>query len=120
MIVTDDGRPPTEEEVERKDESCAGQEFDSVPSNDGIPFEVIVGGPTHGLLGRLPLPGENDSGNREFNLLTVRADKVVFTPYPDGGLLEARGDVVVNDGRREYRSNLIRFLNGNGQAVEAH
>ena len=34
MIVTDDGRPPTEEEVERKDESCAGQEFHSVPSNE--------------------------------------------------------------------------------------
>jgi hypothetical protein len=90
FIITADGRPPTEEQEEKKDESCAGQELFSVPSNDGTPFEVIVGGATHGLLSLI----DHDSHTREFGtykLLTVQADKVVFTPFPDGGLLEARG-----------------------------
>lgn len=118
IIVTDDGRPPTEEEEERKNESCAGQEFFSVPSNDGTQFEVIVGG-SHGLVASI----DNDPHKREFgtyNLLTVQADKVVFTPFPDGGLLEATGGAVVNDGHREYRRNSVKFLIGGGQAVQAN
>jgi len=119
-FVTFDGGPPTEEEVERTYESCAGLEFFSVPSNDGVPFEVIVGGPTHGLLS---LMVENDSGGREFgtyNLLAVQADRVVFTPFAGGGLLVATGSVVVNDKGREYRRNSIRFLIGGGQAIESY
>ena len=116
-IGTPDDRPPTKDELERRGESCAGQEFFSVPSNEGIPFEVVVGGPTHFL------PPRKDSGEREFgtyNLLTVQADKVIFTPSPNGGLLEAGGNVVISDGHREYRKNSVRFLVHTGQAIESY
>ena len=118
-IGTANGRPPTKEELERQGEGCAGQEFFSMPSNEGIPFEVIVGGPTHGLSPVI----DKDSREREFatyNLLTVQADKVIFTPSPHGGLLEATGSVVISDGHREYRRNSVRFLIGAGQAVESY
>jgi hypothetical protein len=61
--------------------------------------------------------------SREFgmyNLLAVQADNVVFTPSPSGGLLKASGNVVVNDGSRQIRRDSIRYLIGDGQAVEAY
>lgn len=120
-IITSDGRPPTQEAVDLRDEGCAGQEFFSAPSNDGVPFEVVVGGIGHDDLCRFMRPYDATC-KREFgtfNLLTVQADNVVFTPFPSGGLLEATGSVVVNDGHRKYRRNSIKFLIGGGEAVEA-
>jgi hypothetical protein len=120
-IVTQDGRPPTAEEEEHKNESCQGREFFPLPSNDGVPFEVVIGGRAHQLCS---FQRENRAAcDREFgtyNLLTVYADKVTFIPFPQGGLLEGKGNVVVVDAGREFHRTSIRFLINDGEAVEAY
>lgn len=121
IIVTADGTPPTPEEEEQKDEGCQGREFFPLPSDDGVPFEVVVGG-------RGPRSCSRDHENRAdcerefgtYNLLTVYADKVTFTPFPRGGLLEAEGNVVIHEGSRESHKTSSRFLLVDGQALEAY
>ena len=120
-VITPGGRPPTAEEKEKKNESCAGQQFFPVPTNDGTAFEVVVGGLDHNLCSLTT--GNHAACEREFatyNLFTIQADKVVFTAFPNGGLLEASGGVVVNDGHPEHCRDSVRFLIANGQAVEAY
>jgi hypothetical protein len=115
-----DGGPPTQEDIDQVTALCAGEEFFPVPA-DGVPFEVHVwGGRDFGACTEV----RNNSAVCKhtfatYNTLSVEADRVVFTPFPGGGLLEANGSVVINDGRREYHRNSIRFLIGGGQAVEA-
>jgi len=121
MVITRDGGPPTPQDVEAKNEACQGRELFPMPSDDGVPFEIVIGGRNHVLCS---IPHENRAAcEREFgtfNLLTVYADKVGFTRFPNGALLEARGNVVVENGNREYRKDSARFLINNGQAVEAY
>lgn len=118
-IITPDGSPPSAESVERKNESCAGQQFFSVPSSDGVPFEVIVGGLNHGLC---LLKGLNGAAcDRQFatyNLFSVQADKVVY--HPRDWTLEATGNVVVRDGNGDYRRDSAKFFIGDGRAVPVY
>jgi hypothetical protein len=119
-ILTPDGRPPTPQQLEAKNEACQGREFFPLPSDDGVPFEVVVGGRKHNLCS---LRHEGPACEREFgtyNLLTVYADKVTFSPFPNGGLLEAKGNVVVEDGGRQYQQDSAGFLISGGQAVKAY
>jgi hypothetical protein len=114
-----DGGPPTQEEKDQVKAWCAGEEFFSVPS-DGVTFEVHVWGGRD--FGACSLASNNSTVCKHtfatYNTLSVQADRVVFTPFPSGGILEANGSVVANDSRREYRRNSIRFLIGGGQAVK--
>ena len=110
-----------EKEEEQKDEGCQGREFFPLPSDDGIPFEVVVGG--RGLRSCSRTHENRAACEREFgtyNLLTVYADKVTFTPFPRGGLLEAEGNVVIHEGSRESHKTSSRFLLVDGQALEAY
>lgn len=99
---------------------CDGEEFFPVPSEDGVPFEVLIGGLDHNLC--LHRVGADAAAcNREFgtyNLLTVLADKIVY--HPQGRLLEASGNAVVKDEHGECRKDSIKFLIGDGQAVPAY
>jgi len=108
------------EELEEAVDACHGQDFFPVPSDDGVPFELVTGGRNHDLCSRLE--GANKAAcNREFatyNALTVQADKIVYNPR--GWLLEASGNVVVEDGNLEYRRDSIRFFIGDGQAVPVY
>jgi hypothetical protein len=119
-IITPHARPPTPEEVEQKNENCQGREFFPVPSDDGVPFEVVVGRVPHFLCQSHKNRGACERQFATYNLLTLYADKVVFTPYPKGGFLEASGNVLIYEGGRKYRRNSMKFLTGNGQAVEAY
>ena len=128
-IITRDGRPPTPEEEEQKNENCQGRAFFPLPSDDGVPFEVVLGGKNHSLCSsQIDILTACDREFGTYNLLTVYADRVTFTPFPKGGpmevlrggLLEAKGDVLVHDGEREYRRNSVRFLMSDGKAVEAY
>jgi hypothetical protein len=119
-ILTPDGRPPTPEEVEAKNEACQGREFFPLPSDDGVPFEVVIGGRRHDFCTLLHKGAACEREFGTYNLLTVYADKVTFSPFPNGGLLEAKGNAVVEDGGREYRKDSVRFLINDGQAVEAY
>jgi hypothetical protein len=113
------GEDLTPEQWDHAHAMCDGMQFFGVPSSDGAPFEVLVGGLDH----RLCSPkGVTDAVcNREFatyNLLSVQADKIVY--HSRERLLEASGNVVIKDGQLEYRRDSIRFLIGDGQAVPAY
>jgi hypothetical protein len=120
LFLTGDNRPATKEELEEASENCHGQQLFPVPSDDGVPFELVIGGQNHKLCARLE--GANkDACNREFatyNAWTVQADKIVYNPRE--WLLEASGNVVVEDGNLEYRRDSIRFFIGDGQAVPVY
>lgn len=119
MIMTPNGRPPTSEEVERRNEICAGQEFFPDPSMDGVPFEVLVGGMFHG---ECALEGVNEPDCRRqfatYNLLTVRADNIVY--HPREKTLEASGDVVIEDETGEQKARSIIFYIQDGRAIPMH
>ena len=119
-LITPDNRPATREELDEANESCHGQEFFPVPSDDGVPFELVIGGRNHNLCSRLE--GANKAAcNRAFatyNALTVQADNIVYNPRE--WLLEASGNVLVEDGNLEYRRDSIRFFIGDGQAVPVY
>jgi hypothetical protein len=107
-VVTPNGQPATPEEREGVQAVCDGEEFFSVPSADGVPFELIIGGRKKDLRG---------SDNREFavyNLLTVRADDIVYNPLER--ILEASGNVVIRDGSEVHRGNSAAFEIWNGRA----
>jgi hypothetical protein len=95
--------------------------FFPVPSDDGVPFEVLVGGLDHNLCLRA---GRNRAAcEREFatyNLLSVQADKIACLPHPGGLTLEATGDVVVKQENGEYRRDSAKFFIGDGRAVPVY
>jgi hypothetical protein len=95
---------------------CAGEEFFAVPSADGTPFEVIVGGRDHQLCS---LKGEDKAAcDREFatyDLFSVRADKIVYKSHE--WTLETSGKVVVKDEHGEYRRDWANFFIGDGRVV---
>jgi len=120
VIATPDGRPPTPQQVEAKNEACQGRVFFPLPSDEGVPFEVVIGGRNHQLCSFQHDPAACEREFGTFNLLTVYADKVGFVRFPNGGLLEAKGHVVVQNGSRGYRKDSVRFLINDGQAFEAY
>jgi hypothetical protein len=110
----------TAEQWEHIHAHCDGEEFFPVPSKDGVPFEVLIGGLDHDLCWHR-VGAEAAACNREFttyNLLTVQADKIAYDPRES--LLEASGNVVVKDEHGQYRQDSIRFLIGDGRAVPAY
>jgi hypothetical protein len=120
-MATPDGRPPTPQELSQKDEVCQGRTPFSLPSDDAVPFEVVVGQVPPSLCSMMH--ADQKACERQFatyNLLTVYADKVVFTRYLGGGLLEASGNVVVKDDHGEYRRDLANFFIGGGRAVPVY
>jgi hypothetical protein len=121
LVVTPDGRPPTPQEEEKKDEHCQGRDFFPLPSEDGVPFEVAIGGIFPQLCS---IATENRAAcERQFgtyNLLTIYADQVTYTPAPNGGLLEGKGNVVILDGGRESHETSARFLISDGQAQRSY
>lgn len=113
-IITPDGRPPTSEERDQTKAFCAGEEFFPVPSSDGVPFEVRIGGLNHGPCTNV----NNGACNREFatyNLLSMQADRVVY--HPDDRILEASGDVVIEDESGEHKAQSITLYILEGHAI---
>jgi hypothetical protein len=95
--------------------------IEALPSDDAVPFEVVVGQVPPSLCSMMH--ADQKACERQFatyNLLTVYADKVVFTRYLGGGLLEASGNVVVKDDHGEYRRDLANFFIGGGRAVPVY
>jgi len=119
MILTSDGRPPTREQVEQKNEFCAGQEFFPVPSADGVPFEVLIGGlcDPPGVFHGINEPAcKNEFAT--YNLLTMRADSIVYRPTER--TLDANGNVVVTDESGETKARSMILYLQDGRAVRMH
>jgi len=115
MIPTPGGRPATPEELAARDTACFGEKFFPVPSADGIPFEVHLGGLDSREL--CSINGVNKAA-REFatyNLLSVQADEVVY--HPDGRTLEANGGVVIEDESGRHKAHSVTFHLLDGLAI---
>jgi hypothetical protein len=117
-VVCDIAGPPdtTPEQWDHIHAGCDGMKFFPIPSDDGVPFEVLVGGLDHNLCFMKRL--DKAACDREFatyNLLSVQADKVVY--HPRDWTLEASGNVVVKDADGEYRRDSAKFFIGDGRAI---
>jgi hypothetical protein len=101
---------------------CAGEKLALLPSADGVPFELVIGGLNHEKCAYLH--GDQTACSREFatyNLTTITAGKIVFQPHPGGGrILEASGNVVDKDEHGAYRRDSARFFIGDVQAVPVY
>jgi hypothetical protein len=99
-----------------------GEKLVLLPSADGVPFELVIGGRNHEKC--TYLHGDQTACSREFatyNLMTITAGKIVFQPYPSGGrILEASGNVVDKDEHGAYRRDSARFFIADGQAVPVY
>ena len=116
LILTPSGQPATPEELAARDTACYGEKFFPVPSADGVPFEVHLGGLDESRES-CSINGVNEAA-REFatyNLLSVEADKVVY--HPDEKTLEASGGVVIEDESGKHKAHSIIFHLQDGLAV---
>lgn len=122
-VVCDVAGPPdtTPEQWDHIYAGCDGMKFFPVPSHDGMPFEVLVGGLDHNLcLMKGPDKGPCEREFATYNLLSVQADKIACLPHPGGLTLESSGNVVVKDENGEYRRDSAKFFIGDGRAVPVY
>jgi hypothetical protein len=116
MIATPSGQSATPEQQAAVHKACYGEEFFPVPSADGVPFEVDLGGLEESR--ESCSPTRVNKAAREFatyNALTVEADKVVYNP--DARTLEASGSVVIEDESGKHKAHSITFHLEDGRAV---
>jgi TonB family protein len=114
-ILTPGGREPTTAELASRDTTCYGEKSFPLPSADGAPFEVELGGLDHTSCSI----GRTDKPTREYatyNLLSVQADNVVY--HPRDRILEAHGDVVIEGVSGRQRADTAIFHLEDGRAVE--
>lgn len=114
-ILTPGGREPTVAELASRDTTCYGEKSFPLPSADGAPFEVELGGLDHTSCSI----GRTDKPTREYatyNLLSMQADSVIY--HPQDRILEAHGDVVIEGASRGQRADAAIFHLEDGRAVE--
>jgi TonB family protein len=114
-ILTPGGREPNAAELASRDTTCYGEKSFPLPSADGAPFEVELGGLDHTSCSI----GRTDKPTREYatyNLLSVQADNIVY--HPRDRILEAHGDVVIEGASRGQRADTAIFHLEDGRAVE--
>jgi TonB family protein len=114
-ILTPGGREPSAAELASRDTTCYGEKSFPLPSVDGAPFEVELGGLDHSScsIGRANKPTREYA---TYNLLSVQADNVVY--HPQDRILEAHGDVVIEDESRGRRADTAIFHLEDGRTVE--
>jgi hypothetical protein len=114
-IVTQEGGPPTQKEIDGRDAACYEEQYYALPSEDGAPFELVVGGLHKGF--------DPCSVNRDalrhpefgtYNSWTVEADEISYNPV--GKTLDARGNVVIYDDFGEHRKSRATFEIWDGRA----
>jgi hypothetical protein len=116
MVGGRGGGPPTQEEKDHVKAWCAGEEFFSVPSNS-VPFEVHVWGGSK--FAACSLVG--DHGGRckrafaTYNTLSVEADDITYDPGES--ILEAQGNVVIQDESGDHKAPSMTFYVHDGQAI---
>jgi hypothetical protein len=115
-IMTPDRRPPTEEQLEERDTMCYGERFFRLPSSDGVPFEVDLGG-LEGSREPCSLGGDNKAARQfaSYNLLSVEADTVTYDSKQ--AILSATGDVVIEDESGTHKAKSVAFRVQEGLAT---
>jgi hypothetical protein len=97
----------------QRDEVCYGQRAFPVPSADGVPFEVIVGGQKESRA-----LTNAKAKTREFatyNLLSLEADNILY--HPGEKTLEATRDVLIEDESGEHKAHSTTLHIQDGRAI---
>ncbi|MGB9072371.1 MAG: carboxypeptidase-like regulatory domain-containing protein [Terriglobales bacterium] len=122
QVVRSDGGTPTPEDLEAaKRQFCLREDFFSVPSSDGVPFQVWIryvkhneSGDTHFYTGE-KAPND-DPVLVAYNLFSLRADKAVYDA--NSRTIKATGNVVAVDKFGVTQSaDSMTFEIENGQAI---
>jgi len=104
-------------------DACGGQDFLPLPSDDGVPFQLLVEYESrkrtnrgYAYSARPLLPRPADPVFVAYNLFTLRADQVLYDV--DSRKLEATGNVVLEKADGTTRSaDLMTFKIENGEAT---
>ena len=94
---------------------CWGEEFYEVPSAAGVTLEVDLFGRPNQYWTPCSIV-EGKGRHREFatyNLLSIEADNVAY--HPSEKILEASGDVLMQDESGEHKANSVRLRLQEGQ-----
>jgi hypothetical protein len=112
----------TEEEGQ---DACGGFDFFAVPSEEGVPFQLLIDYPSRQRADRANVyrsrrhQGLQNPVVVAYNLFTLRADEVIYDVR--SRTLRATGDVVVEgvDGTTQ-RGDSMTFKIENGEAIPLH
>jgi hypothetical protein len=117
QIFTHDGKSPTAEEEAGRTLQCYGEEYHSVPSADGVPFEVDLFGlePASGGGCSLVKPKKVHREFATYNLFSLQGDRVAY--HAAERTLEASGNVVFRDEAGEHRATWAMFHVEDGRAI---
>jgi Carboxypeptidase regulatory-like domain len=125
IVVRTDGERVTPEDWEAaKKENCLKEDSFSLPSSDGVPFQVWIRYVKHATSGHEYSYAGTKTPNDDpvvvaYNLFTLRADEVSYNVR--NRTIRANGNVVAVDGTgvtQRAESMIIKFENG--QAVPVH
>jgi hypothetical protein len=119
VIVTRNGKSPTPEQEADRTRDCYGEEYHSVPSRDGVPFEVDLSGLEPGV--NFCPHAKSHTVHRQFatyNLFSVHADRVAY--HVAERTIEAEGNVLFRDDTGEHGAKSATFQVQDGQVVLVH
>ena len=117
LVLDSHLRPPIACSVrgtpEQRARACWGEQFFQVPTATGVPLEVdVFGSFQYGN----PCGAIEKGRHREFatyNLLSIEADRVAY--HPSEKILEASGDVLLQDESGEHKADSIRLYLEDGR-----
>lgn len=122
QVVRSDGGPLTHEDLQAaKNEFCVGEDFFSVPSSDGLPFQVWIRYVKHSESGDSRFYVGEKTPNEDpvfiaYNLFSLRADNVVYDVKKR--TIRATGNVVATVKSALTKSaDAMAFTLKNGEAV---
>lgn len=102
---------------EQRAAACWGEEFYAVPSDADVSFEVDL----FGLPNELWTPCSMVQGKKRprevatYNLLSIEADRVAY--HPSEKILEASGNVLMQDQSGEHKADSVSFKIQDGLAI---
>jgi hypothetical protein len=122
IVVNSSGEPATNEQYIAATEHCRREQYISVPSKDGVPFELSIRYENRATVGNdFSYAGERTGIYKgpvfvAYNLFSLRADEVVYSPAKR--TMKARGHVLVtNESGAEQHTNSAIFRIEDGRAI---
>jgi hypothetical protein len=112
--------PSTEKNIEEATRSCRQEDRFLAPSSNGVSFEVVISFGVRSDRGNAHIYGRAKPSNAPvsvaYNLFSMRADKVIYDTK--SGVLQASGNVLVQDESGDRHVNSIAFRIADGRATQ--
>ena len=122
IVSTDGGTatPTPEEWAAAKRLNCLKEDSFSVPSSDGVPFQVWIRYVTHNVSGdrysyTVEKAPNDDPVFVTYNLFSLRADEAVYDS--ESKTIKATGNVVAGESDKTQNADSMAFRMRNGQAI---